>query len=108
MGTKTGNRRSVAGRSQKAAARYFLLLFFNPLAVSALDYFIERVFDNTHGAVLNQLGNQVPHFALIDHAFDGKPFYALEVGGRIERRDGRGGDARDEADDFFKIRFRDV
>ena len=77
-------------------------------ALASLDDFIQRVFDDSHRAVLNQLRNQISHFRFFEHAFDGIPFYAFEIRRRMERGDRRRGDAGNQLDDFLKIAFRDI
>ncbi len=49
------------------------------IAWQFLDDFIQRILDNSHRAVLNQLRNQIPHFRFFEHAFDRIPFYAFEA-----------------------------
>jgi hypothetical protein len=73
-----------------------------------LDNLIERILDNSHGAVLDQLGNQITYLPLIDDAFYGKPLDAFEVGGRVKSGDRRRGDAGNKLDDLLQIGFRHV
>src|SRR5437870_11374220 len=96
--TEAGERGRLSGKVR----RYF------PLRCETSDYLIKRVLDDADGAGFEQLGKELAYGYFVDYRIDRKPFFAFQMGCRIERCNGRCGDRRQQPDHSIEAVTRHV